>query len=70
MFLTRLSHVLQIKGKVNAIVMDACEKTGLVFDDVIASCEMVNCNSAQMQVLGIVPSVVVDKCDNVQVSIS
>jgi hypothetical protein len=40
--------LLQVKGKCNAISIDKCKKTGVVFEDVIASCEMVNCNSIQV----------------------
>jgi hypothetical protein len=38
----------QVKGKCNAISIDKCKKTGVVFEDVIASCELVNCNSIQV----------------------
>jgi adenylyl cyclase-associated protein len=39
----------QVKGKCNAISIDKCTKTGVVFEDVIASCELVNCNSVQVR---------------------
>lgn len=39
----------QVKGKCNAISIDKCHKTGVVFEDVIASCELVNCNSVQVR---------------------
>ena len=32
--------VVQIRGKVNNIALDTCIKTGVVFSDVIASCEV------------------------------
>lgn len=40
--------LLQVKGKCNAISIDKCKKTGVVFEDVIASCELVNCSSVQV----------------------
>lgn len=39
---------LQVKGKCNAISIDKCQKTGVVFEDVIAVCELVNCTSVQV----------------------
>ena len=39
----------QVKGKCNAISIDKCQKTGVVFEDVIASCELVNCSSVQVR---------------------
>lgn len=47
--------------------MDGCSRTGVLFDDVVASCELVNSSNVQMQVTGVVPIVAVDKCDGVQV---
>ena len=58
---------VQVKGKVNAISMDQCTKTGLVFEDVVSSCELVNSSSVQAQVTGTVPTFAIDKCDGVQV---
>lgn len=58
-----------MKGKCNAISIDKCHKTGVVFEDVIAVCEMVNCSSVQVQCTGSSPTVSVDKCDGVQVYI-
>jgi adenylyl cyclase-associated protein len=60
---------VQVKGKCNAISIDKCHKTGVVFEDVIATCEMVNCSSVQVQCTGSSPTVSVDKCDGVQVYI-
>lgn len=59
---------MQVKGKVNALTIDECTKSGVVFDHVVASCELVNSSSMQVQVTGVVPTVTVDNCDGVQVS--
>ena len=59
--------VIQINGKANAITMDKCKKTGVVFADVLAMCELVNCVSMQVQCTGSVPTVAVDKVDGCQV---
>ena len=58
---------LQVKGKLNAITIDECTGTGLVFQDLVASCELVNSSGLQVQVTGLVPTVAVDKCDGIQV---
>lgn len=58
--------VVQVKGKVNTISLDKCKQTGLVFEDVIATCEVVNCNSVQVQCLGYIPTVSIDKTDGCQ----
>ena len=39
-----------IDGKVNNVVVDSCKKTSLVFNDVVSSCQFINCQSVQMQV--------------------
>lgn len=41
--------VVQVKGKCNAISIDKCQKTGVVFEHVIALCELVNCSSVQVR---------------------
>ncbi|KAL9923355.1 adenylyl cyclase-associated protein 1 isoform 2-T5 [Glossina fuscipes fuscipes] len=61
---------LTVKGKVNNIVMDSCKKCSLLFDSVVASVEFVNCQSVQMQVLGHVPTISIDKTDGCQMYLS
>ena len=41
---------LQIKGKLNSVVIDSCKKCSVVFDSLVSSVEFVNCQSVQMQV--------------------
>jgi adenylyl cyclase-associated protein len=41
---------LQVKGKLNSIVIDSCIKSAIVFDSLVASVEFVNCRDCQMQV--------------------
>merc|ERR1711974_37236 len=55
--------VVQVKGKVNAILLDGCKKVGLVFEDVISGVESVNCQSIQVQCTGKSPVFTVDKTD-------
>merc|ERR1712223_1486337 len=48
---------IQVKGKVNNIILDSCKKTAVVFKSVVSSCEFINCQSVQMQVLESVPTI-------------
>jgi adenylyl cyclase-associated protein len=62
--------VIQIKGKLNAIVVDSCVKTAVVFDSLLASVEFVNSRDCQMQVIGTVPTITIDKVDGLQMFLS
>ena len=42
--------VLQIKGKLNSVTLDSCTKSAVVIDDLVSTCEFVNCKSVQTQV--------------------
>lgn len=53
--------LIQINGKLNAITIDSCKKTNIVFDEAISSCEMVNCTSVKVQINVKVPAVTIDK---------
>lgn len=43
--------LVQVKGKINSIVVDTCSKTAIVFDDIVACVEFINCQSVQAQVI-------------------
>jgi len=62
--------VVQIKGKVNSVTMDECSKTSVVFENIVASFDVVNCNSVEVQVLGKVPTFAVDKTSGCQIYLS
>jgi adenylyl cyclase-associated protein len=62
--------VLTIKGKINAITLDGCKKTAIVFDEAISSVEFVNCQSVQAQILVKVPTVSIEKTDGCMVYLS
>ena len=42
--------IVQIKGKVNHILLLNCKKVGLVFDSVVTSVEVMRCQSLKVQV--------------------
>ncbi|KAF8406428.1 hypothetical protein HHK36_008515 [Tetracentron sinense] len=62
--------VLQIQGKVNNITIDKCMKMGIVFTDVVAACEIVNCNGVEVQCQGSAPTVSVDNTTGCQLYLS
>ncbi|XP_008200251.1 adenylyl cyclase-associated protein 1 isoform X1 [Tribolium castaneum] len=59
-----------VKGKLNSITLDSCKKTSIVFDSLVSAMEFINCQSVQMQVLGKVPTISIDKTDGCQMYLS
>jgi adenylyl cyclase-associated protein len=59
--------VIRVEGRVATLTVDACSRVGVVFDEVVAAAEVVNCQSVQMQCLGRARTVSVDKTDGCQV---
>ncbi|KAK8698992.1 hypothetical protein V6N13_115091 [Hibiscus sabdariffa] len=62
--------VLQIQGKVNNITIDKCTKMGVVFKDVVAACEVVNCSGVEVQCQGSAPTISVDNTSGCQLYLS
>nr|CAD1824965.1 unnamed protein product [Ananas comosus var. bracteatus] len=58
--------VLQVKGKVNNITIDKCTKIGILFKDVVAACEIVNCNSVEVQCEGSALTISIDNTSGCQ----
>ncbi|XP_078171647.1 cyclase associated protein 1 [Carex rostrata] len=58
--------VLQVKGKVNNITLDKCTKTGVLFTDVVAAFEVVNCNGVEVQCQGSAPTISIDNTSGCQ----
>jgi len=59
--------VVTIKGKTSSIALDSCTKTAIVFDDVIATAEIVNCKRVQVQANSSIPNISVDKTEGVTI---
>lgn len=64
------SCTLQIKGKVNSIIVDNCKKLGLVFDNVVGIVEIINSKDVRLQVLGKVPTISINKTEGCHVYLS
>jgi len=61
------NSVLTVKGKVNSITLDGCKKTAVIVDTMIASMDVVNCQSCKVQVNDKAPIINIDKTDGCQV---
>jgi len=61
---------IQIIGKCKSVILDSCTKCGVVFDNVISACEVVNCKRVQVQATGSCPSFSIDKTDGIVVHLS
>jgi len=64
------NSTIQVIGKVNALTMDSCKKSALVFDEAISSLDFINCQSVQSQILVSVPTVSIDKTDGCMIYLS
>ncbi|KAJ8335108.1 hypothetical protein SKAU_G00407470 [Synaphobranchus kaupii] len=64
------NSTLQIKGKVNSIILDSCKKMGVVFDSAVGIVEIINCKDIQLQVMGTVPTISINKTDGCHVYLS
>ncbi|XP_026881256.2 adenylyl cyclase-associated protein 2 [Electrophorus electricus] len=64
------NSTLQIKGKVNSIIVDNCKKLGLVFHNVVGILEVINSRDIQLQVLGKVPTISINKTEGCHVYLS
>lgn len=57
--------LIKVNGKVNAIVLDGCSKTGCIFEEALASVEIVNSKDIQIQCTKTAPAVSIDGCTSV-----
>ena len=61
---------IQITGKMKSVILDSCTKVGVVFDQVISACEVVNCKRVQVQSTNLCPSFSIDKTDGIVVHLT
>jgi len=61
---------LNIPSKVNGVIIDSGKRLGVVFQDVISGCEIVNSQSINVQSCGKIPNFAVDKASSVQIILS
>lgn len=58
---------LRINGKANAISIDNAEKTSLVIDSLVSSVDVIKCPKFALQVLGTLPTLLLDQVDGATV---
>ena len=60
---------IEVIGKCNGIVVDGCKKTYVYFDNVMASCEIVNSQRMHIECRGKCSAVAIDKTDGIIVKL-
>ncbi|KAI5238183.1 hypothetical protein E4T43_07593 [Aureobasidium subglaciale] len=61
---------IRLVGKANAISIDNCIRTNLVIDDLISSVDVIKCPNFGLQVLGSLPTVMLDQVDGASIYLS
>lgn len=61
---------IQITGKIKSVIVDSCTKVGVIFDQAISACEVVNCSRVQVQCTNLCPSYSIDKTDGIMVHLT
>ncbi|GAA6009090.1 hypothetical protein JCM10207_004089 [Rhodosporidiobolus poonsookiae] len=64
------SSIIQIKGKVNAVSLVNCPKTSILLDSLVSSLSVSSSPSFTVQILGKVPTILLDGNDSGQVYLS
>jgi hypothetical protein len=64
------NSVVQIKSKINSVTVDGCKKTSVVFDNLLSQVEVTNSQGIEVQTLGTLPIVSIQKTDGCQVYLS
>ncbi|KAL1305292.1 hypothetical protein AAFC00_002197 [Neodothiora populina] len=61
---------IRLIGKANAISLDNCARTNLVIDSLVSSVDVIKCSNFALQVLGALPTVLLDQVDGAAVYLS
>ena len=61
---------IRINGKANAISIDNSEKTSIVIDSLVSSVDVIKCPRFALQVLGTLPTLLLDQVDDAIVYLS
>jgi len=59
--------VITVKGKCTAISVADASASGILFDDIVASVEVVNSSKLQLQANGVIPQIALDKSSSITV---
>jgi adenylyl cyclase-associated protein len=61
---------IRISGKANALSLDNSQRTSLVVDSLVSSIDVINCPNFALQVMGTLPTLLLDKVDGAQIYLS
>lgn len=61
---------IRINGKANAISLDNCSRASLVIDSLVSSVDVIKCPNFALQVLGTLPTVLLDQVDGATIYLS
>ncbi|XP_069764521.1 adenylyl cyclase-associated protein 2-like isoform X2 [Narcine bancroftii] len=64
------NSMLKVQGKINSITIDSCKKLGLVFENVVGIVEIINSRNVEVQVMGKVPTVSINKTEGCHIYLS
>lgn len=59
-----------IKGKANAVTVENTNRLAIVLDDLISSVDVVKSQNFALQVMGVIPTVLMDQIDGAQIYLS
>eukprot|EP00290_Baffinella_frigidus_P005441 CAMPEP_0180132926 /NCGR_PEP_ID=MMETSP0986-20121125/9256_1 /TAXON_ID=697907 /ORGANISM="non described non described, Strain CCMP2293" /LENGTH=433 /DNA_ID=CAMNT_0022072987 /DNA_START=101 /DNA_END=1402 /DNA_ORIENTATION=+ len=62
--------LLQIPGKINTLQIDGCVKTSIVVESCVASIDVINCKSCEIQVTDWTPMITLDGCEGAIIYLS
>jgi len=62
--------VLKVSGKANAISIDNCKGLSIVLDSLVSSLDVIKASKFQVQIDGVVPTVLLDQVDGAQIYLS
>eukprot|EP01041_Mallomonas_annulata_P003357 gene3357-6647_t len=60
---------INITGKCKSVIIDSCKKSKVYYDNIMASCEVVNCQRMHVECREKVASVAIDKTDGIVVQL-
>ncbi|EAL49854.2 adenylyl cyclase-associated protein [Entamoeba histolytica HM-3:IMSS] len=64
------NSAVKVNGKINCISVDGCKKLTLICDTIVSYVEVINCNSIDIRVIELTPTVNIDKSQSVNVHLS
>lgn len=64
-----IGATIDVSGKCKSVIIDSCKKCKVYYDNVMASCEVVNCQRMHVECREKVSSVAIDKTDGIVVQL-